>query len=1768
MTRGSRRHTKAMGRRWALVLVVIGLLAVTPSLLASPDPDPVAAAFERARESGSYRFTSDVEAVTAPVANAQNAGSSSHTDHLHLEGAADLERSETEFSMWLNEASSYAADASAGFRMADGATYQRRGDGGWEESAQDVPGFAPQGDQLSFLLGATNVVDLGAVAGIDATRYGFDLDGAEFAAALGREVTAAKRDRGELPAGARVAIPAQYRDMTGTGELWVDASSGRPLRHELTVQFPPDGQSVVTANITTDFSRYGYASSAQSTFVSRIVLEPLGAAGRLAEDLAPIALLAVAVFLVARRRPDVARTALIVTVSLAVLIAGPLASTSSAMTGTAMAAPSVAPAAATTDADQIAELTRAVQLEGANIADPHVDRRSSVAIPQLLQTEDGDGDGLTDAEEHEYGTDPALPDSDGDGLTDGEEVQVDTDPLTDDTDGDGYSDLVELEGFTLAGGTTVWYPDPNRPDSNEDGIPDSLEWDITDSGAPSDTDGDGVPDLFDTDNDDDHVPDHRDISPFTAGAATFDDANPLALTLDGLTPGGVTTFVQFQLRPGNADHLQYALRPLDWPSDSLGQIRDVNDSPDDLSLVPMLEIRFPTNAPVVPDADALQPYSVRLNDAENPNTAYVPLSMISDERSGEKVAFGGRMRYQSPAAGRTWGDAHEVRLTWAVRVDNDIACTPGDPDPLPSDPDVPLDSVCGSDGYRYDRPQTVHTYFGDWTLTGLQVSEEHGAQTAVIHEDPAVDDDALENGPTWALAEVLSERLLTAVPDGAGGDVYALQIDSLAARFDHDSATTIDERYGLPDVFSVEERSHATFDDAMRAVTEDIYDDVLPRYGAAAAWDPVASPMPLVMTAYASDSRTVSLDEVSVADGRVGWAGHDLRVELVPAIERSRISGITWSSYCGGDASAPVWSRCEVEQVGDRLEDRYTDVNMDLNDPTQLHDESVDGPLDPAIVRGQNIVMMGYYLAVANGISTVLSTTDAGGTTTNIAPFVPESDEDLRAAASGAARAAKIVAQSVHLKRLENAGDSAAKIWQQIGSRGTFSTLRKAVPKSLLVGAAVVGIAAVGVAVAYALDGNPDAQFALGVAASVAGTVASLFVFVPFANVAREALALGQTTMGLMTTSSKVLGTTKNATAIGTVIILGVVWGFFIAEMVGNGIVAGTPAFNAALSTVLATSIFIVLLAVLTLSVAGALLVAVISVIDGILSLICELGTDDDRDALTVDGQCFTIGGSVITLFADFLYSYKPLVDLGRSDLVSVAAPDDEPMFALHTPGLGYAVGNSLDVALDVTSKLEHLAPDNDFNIKPYYFSADTLTSATFEYSVTSPEPSTAGLEAELGDMKSEWDSPRPSDSTYAFANLLESSATQRVNAPAAIPFSEHGIGRPFQYHLNMAYAVPTLECWVPYLLPFICDVEPFTGSNATTFDPVHFDVLPATIDAFLATTPTGNRFAWDPAFETMDDFDGDGLRSAASGGLDPDDRAWDTDGDGMSDAFEFAQREAGLAFSATSADTDGDGLDDAAEFRAGTDPAVIDTDRDGLSDAEEVEGWSITLGGTGRTVHVTSDPLSSDTDLDGIGDEAERFLAEDGLFDEDDRAFNPRGERSSVVGHDDLGCAPWVRPIRRPGRGRDHDRGHCATGRQRARPRHARRRSAAGRGRVRSRDLRGPPDHHPGRHRRDPGRGHGRPRDRRGSAGSARAGPVAPGPHADGADANAVLRPPRVGRCRSPASRHPQQLRHGRRSARLEPIRVHLAAAPGYRIRLAARTRPGHRHHGEPCTP
>lgn len=92
---------------------------------------------------------------------------------------------------------------------------------------------------------------------------------------------------------------------------------------------------------------------------------------------------------------------------------------------------------------------------------------STVSAFATERASDPDEDGLTNAQEDEFGSDPFARDSDGDGLSDSEEVAFGTLLNVVDTDEDGLSDGLEVELGT----------DPTNPDTDGDGVLDGADAD-------------------------------------------------------------------------------------------------------------------------------------------------------------------------------------------------------------------------------------------------------------------------------------------------------------------------------------------------------------------------------------------------------------------------------------------------------------------------------------------------------------------------------------------------------------------------------------------------------------------------------------------------------------------------------------------------------------------------------------------------------------------------------------------------------------------------------------------------------------------------------------------------------------------------------------------------------------------------------------------------------------------------------------------------------------------------------------------------------------------------------------------------------------------------------------------------------------------------------------------------------------------------------------------------------------------------------------------
>jgi hypothetical protein len=817
-------HGRALWLVLALLAALTLGLSVLPRAVAAVLPDPIAAAWERTRAAGSYHFASDVIQQTIPSATISNVGRTSRTDKLRLEGQADLRRSTLELHLW-NDGGSVLQDASGvGVRVENGKTWVRQGVGEWKEAESLIDGLAPQGDFMAYLAA---VRDVSAHApetrsGIAFTRYSFRIDGPAWAAYMRDQLEAAMRQKGELPSGMQLDVPSYYRDMKGTGELWV-GRDGLPLRQVLDLSFPEQHDEHVDAHITVDFSQFGQVGGAVGVLDALQQYMPPPAS--LLSFFLALALAGALVRFYRSRRLYSA----VVVVVIASMVVGPLLNDlkiSSFLD--AQAAKAATQDEQRADSDAQRDMRAAL---GRSYFDPHA---SPLAASGQRQ-EAGNGGQATGLQSPVSGV-PSAPnalttdngvDTDGDGLSDFVEERIGTSTVISDTDNDGLGDNIEANGFSFGG--QRWYTDPEAADSNGDGQGDALEWGFNADGTPRttplDSDGDGIPDLFDNDNDGDGVPDNKDLAPFAKGAASYTEAAPLQLTLNNLT-AGKPTFVEFQLRPQNEKQLWYAFNVLDWPQDRQGQVRDVDGktyadiaasagrTPDaseangDMKLIPMLEIRMPANGANLPPQTDLTPFNITVNNYTadgQTKVVYVPLSIVTDEKTGQRVAFSGQMRYLPTGS---WPSPHQVRLAWVVQALVDVPC----------DKTTDTSADCQNDGYRNNVPQVIQSYYSDWSLAGLSVREEHGTDTALFYEDPAVDPDKKDDQTIWALAYALEGQFVTPRDDNHDGR-RDLTLADFPARFDHDNNPSEAQRLGVPNTLQVETRSDSTVDQAIASTT-------------------------------------------------------------------------------------------------------------------------------------------------------------------------------------------------------------------------------------------------------------------------------------------------------------------------------------------------------------------------------------------------------------------------------------------------------------------------------------------------------------------------------------------------------------------------------------------------------------------------------------------------------------------------------------------------------------------------------------------------------------------------------------------------------------------------------------------------------------------------------------------------------------------------------------------------------------------------------------
>ncbi len=1614
-----------------LCLLTLALYIHPVASTSAQERDDVAAvteAWERARASGSYRYTADLVQTTIPKPIITNVGQTSRRNEIHLEGESSLIERTMHMRLWADGGNTADGSSSAEIRIEDERAYARRGSSEWEEIDNFASLFAPQGDFLAFLSAAQDITNQGletrqlphTQSPISFSRYTFRVDGLGYARYLREQIQQRMSENGELPPGVDLDMPREYVDMSGEGELWV-GEDGLPLRQIVHLQMPERPDVEVHADVTVDFD-FPQSSEAKRGLSS---INPKISNQQVTQHaFLFVSILAFTGLIVVNSRSKKLYAALAIAVIVSMVVTPLLRSTHAANLTDRQAERAREQEQRDTE-DRMARDAQRFQSTLALSGRPHHPNRSPLDPLPLPEAKVAGGlvrpAGTTSDEELFNCQSDDGTDTDGDGLTDCQEELLNTNPGDADSDGDTITDTLEVQGFFYGGKN--WYTDPLEMDTNKDGISDLYEWNWAGSDhATWNTDDDNIPDLFDLDNDNDGVPDGLDISPFIHREDVFSNRNPFLLQINDLE-AGKPTYVEFQLRPTDPDHLWYAMNVLDWPTDNQAQMQDGDGKsfydvdPDtslspngngDLKLVPMLEIRISGSQTNLPPQEELDHYGIFVTDMNRSGTdkaVYVPLNLVTDYddegRAKSHVAFYAKMLYRP---GDSWGNAQQVRVVWMLQA---------------------LVDRCAEDGYKdgicktyetYNELQVIHTYYDAWTLGGLQVREDHGVDVAVVYEDPAVDAFPDDDGVLFALASAFDHTFLAA-RDQDGDGQRDITPGEIYRRFNRTTNGAIgeEERWGITDTLSVELHSYEHLDEALTSIamtdTKTLLESVFTPYWSES--DPIT---PTLMFAREERARTANLDVTGYGD-IMSWDGAQLTIDLPSSgdsgVQMSTVAGVRWSPY----RFRAGWEACPIDEYWEELERRYPYSEEE----------------DPEVAAGMTYFAQLFYLGIYQGVDSLVQLGDvpltnalaytdvrmvaklgvmlglevvkavAKAIITEIVNFIlGKLGKEAAFAFSNPERFFKLLGVLKLYKAVTNWAQNLTIVKNL---KWAFSKEGWVAGVALVVGAIIVAIVVVAL-VAVIVYGLHQLGILQEIIDSVKGIVA-YFQDIYQIQWVKETIKIVSIVFKFILAVIKLLvaiytaitTTTLWAGLAGIIVEVAVIWIVFFIQWAVAGLTPGSIAFNMLLAQTIAATVLAVLMFLFVVIIAALSTVGIGIIIGAIVALV--IGIIEGIGAIFG----FSLTEWVTLRLAEAFYNVRPMVE----PTVSV-----EPLLGggalLSNPELGFSEGNRVRVAMSVdtslnTRHLEWWQYETNSFCWDIYNSSDYFDTTAFKYmldrgvpSETDPDelvPQTGYPEVTSGEI--DWNT-QYDGFIDGIIFSYRGNSSQDVELKDRIPLRA-GVNSSLPVLFMTSYTVPVIEyagfiiyaCWTRML-----EGEAYSDAG------IVYDVFPYSLGKFYdleVTSDGGYRLSWDPAFETLRDADGDGLLSAAYDGPDPDDSKWDTDGDGFSDAYELQLRQAGSDVSPTLADTDGDSLSDAEEIRLGTDPAHVDTDKDGLNDDVEVNGWAFTCGTppvhTVTSCWATSDPLNHDTDADGMSDLTEKTLHQ---ADPNEYTLHPRVPNPSPV--------------------------------------------------------------------------------------------------------------------------------------------------------------------------
>ena len=420
----------------------------------------------------------------------------------------------------------------------------------------------------------------------------------------------------------------------------------------------------------------------------------------------------------------------------------------------------------------------------------------------------------------------------------------------------------------------------------------------------------------------------------------------------------------------------------------------------------------------------------------------------------------------------------------------------------------------------------------------------------------------------------------------------------------------------------------------------------------------------------------------------VTWNGSSLTVDFRAdgGVPLQTVAGLNMTRYDYDDLSG-AWRSMGIEEAWAAWDAYYAGVEPD---------EDVD------VAAGKLAILELYYLALYRGLDRIVEYAD----TSVYDPSTVTSDDELNDLVARIGTPSKLynkfvineVALSLYVKPrqmqryfgiLKNT-NSATKTVDDLGALDFVSYLKRSAVElrtaesrwQALAGsfsvftmlAAMTG--GILFTIGYATDNNAlklaGAVF-LGFALAVISVIGPAFAVATYVSELAAAAGISRSAALLEVggSTSELLGMSKFANIVGLIIQIGVVWGVFMYQALSGGIEVGTMAFNAALAAAIASTIVILIMFVLSLTVFGFILTAVLGFVDLLNLLLCEAG---------VSGACFSLVGSVTSALASLIYSSGVTINFdhkdssGEGDLVRLGSLGTH----LYSPDNGFVDGNSI----------------------------------------------------------------------------------------------------------------------------------------------------------------------------------------------------------------------------------------------------------------------------------------------------------------------------------------------------------------------------------------------------------------------------------------------------------------------------------------------------------